>query len=97
MTYDIGLGDTHIHIPIGGSWKKSPHTMSCSPPKGLGSLRTRVPIKESFSNSSAESMEISSMTSISVSFQRLALARLRDTYGYMGIMVYRCIILYISI
>jgi hypothetical protein len=45
-------------LVTGGSWKKSPVTMTWIPPKGLlGFLRSIWPILHSLSNKSASTME----------------------------------------
>ncbi|KAJ7181046.1 hypothetical protein C8R46DRAFT_885627, partial [Mycena filopes] len=41
----------------GGSWKKSPVTMSWMPPNGFRSLRKMLPMRESLSNRSPSSMD----------------------------------------
>ncbi|KAJ7022118.1 hypothetical protein C8F04DRAFT_971901, partial [Mycena alexandri] len=41
----------------GGSWKKSPVTMSWMPPKGLTSLRRMLPMRESLSNRSPSNID----------------------------------------
>mmetsp|Transcript_7604 Transcript_7604/g.16450 ORF Transcript_7604/g.16450 Transcript_7604/m.16450 type:complete len:219 (+) Transcript_7604:1271-1927(+) len=54
----------------GGSWKKSPHTTSCTPPKGRLSLRALDAMKLSLSKNEAAIIDISSMIKMSTSLQR---------------------------
>ena len=55
-------------LVTGGSWKKSPHKMSCTPPKNADEdedeclrLQHAVPMASSLSNKSPSSIETSSM------------------------------------
>mmetsp|Transcript_56227 Transcript_56227/g.119557 ORF Transcript_56227/g.119557 Transcript_56227/m.119557 type:complete len:334 (+) Transcript_56227:1219-2220(+) len=54
----------------GGSWKKSPHTTSCTPPNERLSLRALDAMKLSLSRNEPAIMDISSITKMSTSLQR---------------------------
>ena len=63
----------------GGSWKKSPKVITCSPPKGRLAPLTVRPIKSRALKSEASSMEISSITNVFAARQRAQASQFFDT------------------
>ena len=83
MGWGLGLGFGRLPSETGGSWKKSPHSTSCSPPKARAiSPRALRPMRSRASRMPLSSIDTSSITRQRARLQRSTAAPLPSTLSH---------------